>query len=55
MKSLGRDLVPLFDPGIRDPGYVKRIKIRIRDPDPELTSRIIFPRAWKQFLGLKIL
>ncbi len=30
----------LFDP--RDPGWVK---IRIRDPDPRLTTRIIFPRA----------
>ncbi len=28
-----------------DPGWVKKIKIRIRDPDPKWISRIIFPRA----------
>jgi hypothetical protein len=26
-----------------------------QDPDPGRTSRIIFPSAWKQFFGLKIL
>jgi hypothetical protein len=25
----------LYDPWIRDPGWVKKIKIRIRDPDPD--------------------
>ncbi len=34
--------------GIWHPGYVK-------NPDPGLTSRIIFQRAWKQIFGLKIL
>ncbi len=37
-----------FDPGIRN-----EWKIRIRDPHPGLTTRIKFPRAEKQFLGLK--
>jgi hypothetical protein len=32
-----------------DPGWVKN-----QDPDPELTTRIIFPRAWK-FFWFKIL
>ncbi len=36
--------------GIRNPGWIKN-----RDPDPGWTSRSIFPRAWKQFFGLKIL
>ncbi len=36
----------LFDPWIRDPGWVKKSR---------WTSRIIFPRAKKQFFGLKIL
>ncbi len=38
----------LFDPWIRD-GQ------KNQDPDPGWTSRIIFPRAKKQFIGLKIL
>ncbi len=37
-----------------DPGWVKN-----QDTDPNMeqgrTSRIIFPRAWKQFFGFKIL
>jgi hypothetical protein len=37
-----------FDPWIRDPGWVKS-----QDPDPGWTCRIIFPRSWKQFFGLK--
>ncbi len=35
----------------QDPGSGSGI--RIRDPDPGLTTRIIFPRAYKQFFGLK--
>ncbi len=42
----------LFTPWIWDPGWVK---IRIRDPDPGWTTQIIFPRAYKQFFGLKYL
>ncbi len=38
----------LFYPWIREPGWVKN-----QYPDPGWTSRIIFPRAWKQFFGLK--
>jgi hypothetical protein len=43
------------DPGSRafltlDPELVKN-----QDPDPGLTSQIIFSRAWKQFFGSKIL
>ncbi len=38
----------LFDPRIRD-----RLKTQV--PDPEWIFRIIFPRAKKQFFGLKIL
>ncbi len=30
----------IFDPGIRNPGWVKNL-----DPDPGRTTRIIFPRA----------
>ncbi len=40
----------LFHPGIRDLGWVKN-----QDPDPEWTTRIIFPRAKKHFFGLKYL
>ncbi len=42
-----RDPVPFWP---LDPGWVKK-----QDPDPGWKSRIIFPRAWKQFFGLKIL
>ncbi len=38
----------LFDPWIRDPGWVKN-----QDSDPGWTTRIIIPRAEKQFSGLK--
>jgi hypothetical protein len=27
----------------------------MKNPDPELTNQRIFPKAWKQFLGLNIL
>ncbi len=37
-----------FDPWIRDPGWVKN-----QDPDTGWTTLIIFPRALKQFFGLK--
>jgi hypothetical protein len=37
-------------PGSRNRGWVKN-----QDPDPGLTIRIIFPRALKQFFGVKIL
>jgi hypothetical protein len=37
------------DGGRADPGWVKN-----QVPDPGWTYRIIFPRAWKQFLGLQI-
>jgi hypothetical protein len=29
--------------------------VKNQDPDPGCLSRIIFPSAWKQFFGLKIL
>ncbi len=38
----------LFDPWIRDPGWVK-------NPDPGWTTWIIFSRAWKQFFWVKML
>jgi hypothetical protein len=41
------------DPMPSHPGIRDGQKILIRDPDPGLTTRIIFPRAWKQFFGLK--
>ncbi len=44
----------IFDFWDGDPEWEK-IKIRIWDPDPEWTPRIIFPRAGKKMLGLKII
>ncbi len=44
----------LFDSWIRDPGWVK-IRIRLREPDPGWTTRIILPRAYKHIYGLKYL
>jgi hypothetical protein len=43
----------LFDPWIRDPGWVKKIRIRIRDEQPG--SYGISKSLKKQFLGLKYL
>ncbi len=43
-----------LNPLIRDPGWVKQIRIWIRDPDPGWTTWIIFPIAWKQFFGLTL-
>jgi hypothetical protein len=40
----------LFDPGIRDPGWVKS-----QDPDPGWITWIIFPRAKKPFFWIKML
>jgi hypothetical protein len=57
--SLNPDLDTDLDPAFQvnpdsDPGFwYKKIGIRIRDPDPGWTTRIIFPRASKQFFGLK--
>jgi hypothetical protein len=36
----GSGIRGLFDPWIRDPGWVKD-----QDPDPGKTTRLIFPRA----------
>ncbi len=44
-----RDLVPFLTPGS---GMGKKIRIRIRDPDPGWTARMIFARAQKQFFEL---
>ncbi len=52
--------IPIWDGKNPDPEWEKlrsgKGKIRIRDgknPDPACLSRIIFPRAWEQFLGTK--
>ncbi len=43
---IGSWILYLFDPWIRDPGWVK-IRIQTRDPDLGWTTRIIFPPGWK--------
>ncbi len=44
----------LFDPWIRDPGWVK-IRIRIRDPDPELSNPDHISESLETIFWVKIL
>jgi hypothetical protein len=40
----GSGILCLFDPWIREPGWIKN-SFRIRDPDPRWTTRLIFSRS----------